>query len=124
MVKGLRGETYESKSPMPTHTMTRNTNPARINLLFKGFKDCRGQFFGYVAVHIVPFVVGRECSVDIEPGAGAEVVCVVFALDSKASYNLSALILFEGWGEWGGEGGIRGLVSGYKTAIPFLLAPC
>jgi hypothetical protein len=80
-VKGLRGEAYESKSPMPTHTMTRNTNPARINLLAKRLEDCRWQFLGYVAVHIVPFVVRRECGVDIEAGAGAEVVCVVFALD-------------------------------------------
>lgn len=71
---------------MPTHTMTCNANSTRINLILKCLKDCRGQFLGYVAVHVVSFVVGRECSVDIEAGAGTKVVCVVFALDVQTTY--------------------------------------
>lgn len=69
---------------MPTHTMTGNTHPPRIQL-GKRCKDRLGQFLGDVRVHVVAIVVGRLCGVDVEARAGAEVVCVVFALDVEAA---------------------------------------
>ena len=81
---GMGRRTYNSKSTMPTHTMTGNTHPPSIQL-GKRRKDSLGQFLGDVRVHVVAIVVGRLCGVDVEARAGAEVVCVVFALDVEAA---------------------------------------
>lgn len=65
---------------MPPHTMPRNANTLLIDLRERR-KHSLGQFLGNVGVHVVAVVVGRLGSVDVEAGAGAEVVCVVFAFD-------------------------------------------
>lgn len=65
---------------MPPHTMPRNANPPLIDLRERR-KHSLGQFLGNVGVHVVAVVVGRLGSVDVEAGAGAKVVCVVFAFN-------------------------------------------
>lgn len=70
---------------MTTHRMTRNANPALIELRERR-KDGLGQLLSDVGVHIVAVVVGCLCSVDVEAGASAEVVCVVFAFNVQTAY--------------------------------------
>ena len=69
---------------MSTHTVAGNTNAASIQL-GESIEDGLGQFFGDIAVHVIAGVVGGLCGVDVEAGTGAEVVCVVLALDVKAA---------------------------------------
>lgn len=92
---GMGRRTYNSKSTMPTHTMTGNTHPPRIKL-GKRRKDRLGQFLGDVRVHVIAIVVGGLCSVDVEACAGAEVVRVVFALDVEAACITSHYIVSHG----------------------------
>lgn len=76
--------TYQSKSTMTAHAVSGNTDTARIKL-GECSKDGLRQFLGDVAVHVVAGVVGGLCSVDVEASAGAEVVCVILALDVEAA---------------------------------------
>lgn len=69
---------------MSTHTVPKDTNPRPIDLL-ESVKDRLGELLRDVAVHFValgPRFLGR---VDVEAGAGAEVVGVVFALDFQST---------------------------------------
>jgi hypothetical protein len=81
--------TYQSKSTMTAHAVSGNTNTARIKL-GECSKDGLRQFLGDVAVHVIAGVVGGLCSVDVEASAGAEVVCVILALDVEAAWWLLA----------------------------------
>ena len=92
---GMGRRTYNSKSTMPTHTMTGNTHPPSIQL-GKRRKDSLGQFLGDVRVHVIAIVVGGLCRVDVEARAGAEVVRVVFALDVEAACITSHYIVSHG----------------------------
>ena len=92
---GMGRRTYNSKSTMPTHTMTGNTHPPRIQL-GKRRKDSLGQFLGDVRVHVIAIVVGGLCRVNVEARAGAEVVRVVFALDVEAACITSHYVVSHG----------------------------
>ena len=48
---------------------------------WEGREKGGGQLARYVRFHFVVFGPGAICGVDVETGAGAEVVGVVFALD-------------------------------------------
>lgn len=69
---------------MPTHTVAGDTNTTGIQLRERS-KDGLWQLFGDIAVHVIAGVVGGFSGVDVEAGAGAEVVCVVLALDVEAA---------------------------------------
>ena len=112
---------------MPTHAMTRYTNSFPVNL-WKIPKDGVRELLGDVAVHVVSFWPRLLCSIDIEACTGAKVPVFIFVLDSQtacaqyvsASFLSSLLELV-----WLFPGiDLRGLVSGYRTAIPCLLAAC
>lgn len=75
---------YQSKSPMSSHTMSRNANPPIIKLRERR-KHSLGQFLGDVGVHVVAIVVGRLGSVDVEAGPCTEVVRVVLAFDVQSA---------------------------------------
>lgn len=78
--------TYQRQRAMPTHTMSKNTDPRPINL-WEGRKDRFGQFGRDVTVHVIPLGPRFLRCVDVETGAGAEVVGVVFALDVEATWS-------------------------------------
>ncbi len=106
---------------MPAHAMPRDTDTAAIEL-WECCKDCRGQLLGDVIVHVVTLVVGFLCGVNVKTGTSAKVPRVIFAGDVEAAFSAVSYIHFIEWDCRGYD--VRGLVSGYKTAIPFLLAPC
>jgi hypothetical protein len=64
-----------------------DADPAGIEL-GESIEDSLGQFFGDIAVHVVAGVVGGFSGVDVEAGSGAEIVCVVFALDVETAWIL------------------------------------
>jgi len=122
--------------------VTENANPLPVHLL-EMREDGFGELAGDVAVHFIVLAPGLLCCVDVEAGAAAEVVGGVFAGDLEAAYGgieVSSFPKLEvlatpGWGGSGSsrgtvtgvggrEGAVRGLVSGYNTAIPFWLAAC
>lgn len=63
---------------MPTHTVTSDAHPLSIQI-GKSSEDSLGQLFGNIAVHIIANVIRRLCGVDVEPGTGAEIVCIILA---------------------------------------------
>ena len=69
---------------MPAHTMPEDTNPRPIDLRER-LEDGVGQFGRDVTVHFVAFGPGLLCCVDVEAGAGAEVVGGVFAFNVEAA---------------------------------------
>lgn len=69
---------------MSAHTVASNTNTAGIQLR-ESSKDGLWQFIGDIAIHVIAGVVGGFGGVDVEAGAGAEVVCIVLALDVEAA---------------------------------------
>lgn len=69
---------------MATHAMPKDTNPRTINLL-EIVEDGLGKLGRDVAVHVVALRPGFLGRVDVEAGAGAEIVGVVFALDFQAA---------------------------------------
>ena len=69
---------------MPAHTVPGNAHAALIQLS-KGLEERFGQLVGDVAVHAVVCGPGIAGGVDVEAGAAAEVVGVVFALDLETA---------------------------------------
>lgn len=69
---------------MPTHTVAGNTNTTGIQLGERS-KDGLRQLVGDIAIHVIAGVVGSFGGVDVEAGTGAEVVCVILALDVEAT---------------------------------------
>ena len=69
---------------MPTHTMSKDTNPLPINLL-KVLEDRLRQLGRDVAIHLIPFTPRFLRSIKVKACAGAEVVGVVFASDLQAA---------------------------------------
>ena len=65
---------------MSTHTMPEDTDPLAIDLL-EILEDGLGELGRDVAVHLIPLVPRRLGSIEIEAGAGAEIVGIVLALD-------------------------------------------
>ena len=69
---------------MPAHAMPEDTDPLAVHLLVV-FEDGSGELRRDVAVHLVTFVPGGFGCVEVEAGAGAEVIGVVFAFDLKTA---------------------------------------
>lgn len=69
---------------MSAHAVAGDTNTTGIQLR-ESSKDSLWQLVGDIAIHVVAGVVGSLGGVDVEAGAGAEVVCVVLALDIEAA---------------------------------------
>ena len=69
---------------MPAHAMAKDTDPLAVHLSVV-FEDGFGELGRDVAVHLVTFVPGGFGCVEVEAGAGAEVVGVVFAFDLEAA---------------------------------------
>ena len=69
---------------MPAHAVPENADAVRIHLL-EVVEDGFGELRGDVAVHFVSFVPGGVGRVDVEAGAAAEIVGVVFALDLETT---------------------------------------
>lgn len=65
---------------MSTHTMPKDTDSLAIDLL-EILEDGVGELGRDVAVHLIPLVPRRLGSVEIEAGAGAEIVCIILPLD-------------------------------------------
>jgi hypothetical protein len=74
----------ERQGAVPAHRVTRDGD-ARAVELFELREERFGELVGDVAVHVVALVVGLLGGVDVEAGAGAEVVALVFALDVEAA---------------------------------------
>ena len=64
--------------------MSENADALPVHLC-KVFENGTGELRRDVAVHPVPFVPGGFGRVDVEPGAAAEVIRVVFALDFETT---------------------------------------
>ncbi len=71
---------------MPAHAMAEDTDAVCVHLL-EVVEDGPGELRGDVAVHFVAFAPGRFGRVDVEAGAAAEVVGVVFALDVETAWK-------------------------------------
>jgi hypothetical protein len=67
------------------HTVAGDANPARIQLIGECIENSLDQLFSDIAVHVITGVVGGFGGVDVEAGTGAEVVCVVLALDVESA---------------------------------------
>lgn len=102
---------------MATHTVTCDAHSVGIYLV-EGGEDCLWEFVGDIGIHFIVRGPGSGSGVNVESSTGTKVIGVIFALDSKSPYSMSVLpCTFR-------RGNTLGLVSGYKTAIPLLLAPC
>ena len=65
---------------MSTHTVPKDTDPLAIDLL-EILEDGLGELGRDVAVHLIPLVPRRLGSIEIEAGAGAEIICIILALE-------------------------------------------
>lgn len=83
--------TYQSKSTVSTHTVASDANAASVQL-GEGCENGLRQLFGHVAVHVVAGVVGRFRGINVEAGTGAEVVCIVLALDVQTSFEVDGYV--------------------------------
>ena len=77
---GKRKRAHQSQSAVSAHAVSEDTDAVRIHL-FEVVEDGPEQFRVDVAVHFIPFVPWGFGRVDVEPGAAAEIVGVVFTLD-------------------------------------------
>ena len=70
---------------MPAHAMPEETDPLTVHLLVV-FENRFGELGRDVAIHLIAVVPGGFGCVEVEAGAGAEVVGVVFAFDFEAAW--------------------------------------
>lgn len=68
---------------MSPHTMPRNADPARIQLLKLGEQRLR-QLLRDIAVHLISLTPRLPRRIDVEARAGPEIVAFVFAFDLQA----------------------------------------
>lgn len=66
--------------------MAEDTDPLAVHPL-EVLEDGLGQLGRDVAVHLVAFIPGGFGGVEVEAGAGAEVVGVVFTFDFEPTYG-------------------------------------
>lgn len=71
---------------MTSHTVTRNTNTAGIQL-WKHSEDSFRQLFSYIAVHIVATIIRSLSGIHVEASAGSEVPRIVLSLDFRSTYD-------------------------------------
>lgn len=69
---------------MATHAVTSNADPAAVQNL-EVREKCLRQLLRDVGVHVVALVVRRLGRIDVETGAAAEIIRIVFALDTKTT---------------------------------------
>ncbi len=74
----------QRESSMPAHRVPCNAHPTPVQLL-EFLKQRAGQLVGDIAVHPVAVFPGLGGRVDVEAGARAEVVAVVFAFEVEAA---------------------------------------
>jgi hypothetical protein len=74
----------ECESAVAAHRVAGDGDAGAVEL-FELREECFGELVGDVAVHVVALVVGLLGGIDVEAGAGAEVVALVFALDVEAA---------------------------------------
>lgn len=70
---------------MPTHAVPEDADPRPVDLVEVG-EDYLRQLGGDVAVHLVALGPGFPGGVDVEAGARAEVVGIIFARDVEAAW--------------------------------------
>ena len=80
----MDGCPYKCQSPVPAHAVPENANSIAVQL-FELREEGFGEFFRYVAVHLVPFTPWLLRCVYVEACAGAEVVGLVLALDFETA---------------------------------------
>ena len=71
---------HQGQGPVAAHAMAKDTDSFTVDLL-EVFEDCSRQLGRDVTVHLVALLPRRLSSVDVEAGAGAKVIRVVFSLD-------------------------------------------
>lgn len=108
---------------MPSHTVSGNTDTTGVQLR-KSTEDSLWQFLSDIAIHVVAIVIGSLGGIDIKASAGAKIISIILALNVKTT--LSAIVsiscLLQGClaNNLSMKGyDVRGLVSGYSTAMPF-----
>ena len=69
---------------MSSHAMARDAHPQRIQLTKLRTERLR-QLFRDVAVHAIAIAPGLARGIDVEPGSGPKVPCVVLAGDVQAA---------------------------------------
>lgn len=77
---------------MPTHTMSRNTDPTTIELRERS-KDRLRQFLRDIAVHVITRVVGGFSRVDVEASPRTKVISIIFAFDVEPACSTLATYL-------------------------------
>ena len=82
--KGEGERAHASQSAVAAHAVSKDADALPIYLC-EVFENGEGELRGDVAVHSVPFVPGGLGRVDVEAGAAAKVVGVVFALDFQTT---------------------------------------
>jgi hypothetical protein len=80
----------QRQGAVATHAMASDANFAGVKLILERFEDGSGKLFRDVAVHLVVLGPRFGGSIDVEPGASAKIICVVFALDADATCSVSA----------------------------------
>lgn len=86
-------ETYQGQGAVSTHAVAGDTDAAGVQL-GESIKDSLWQLLSDVAVHVVAIVVGGLGGIDVEAGTGAEVICIVLALDIEAALKPRVRISF------------------------------
>lgn len=69
---------------MTTHAVASDADTASVEL-GECSEGSLGQFLSDIAVHIVAGIVRSLCSIDVESGAGAEVISIILAFNVKTA---------------------------------------
>lgn len=70
---------------MTTHAVAGDTDAVGVQLR-ESTKDGLRELLGDIAVHVVAVVVRRLGGIDVKPGTGAEIVCIILALNVEAAW--------------------------------------
>lgn len=136
---------HQSKSAVSTHGVSKDTNSLTVHLV-EIIEDRLWKLGCYVAVHVITFAPRSLRRIYVEASARAKIVRIIFSFNFQATYRTQhrhsvsdltdqstgegdhacmvkavALMITKTRTLWAS---LRGLVSGYKTAIPFSLALC
>lgn len=83
-------ETYQGESTVSTHAVASDTDAVGVQLR-ESTKDSLRQLLGNVAVHVVAVVIRGLGGIDVETGSGAEVICIILALDVEAAFQFKSV---------------------------------
>lgn len=73
MAKGRVGLAHQRQSAMAAHAMAKDTDSFTVDLL-EVVEHCLRQLGRDVTIHLIALIPWRLRSIDVEAGAGAEVV--------------------------------------------------